>query len=115
MTEIKIPYQYPDSFTSITIDRKEYFLRFTYNHKFDYWVMGIYDVGKNPISVGMKLVPNYPINHYCKKDDSPTGIFSLISYVEKDAIGMEDVRNGRAELVYIAYNELPPGVRIYEE
>lgn len=115
VVEIKIPIQYNDSFSNITIDREEYILRFTYNVMFDYYVMGIYDKDERPISTGMKLVPNYPINHYTNKSNTPTGIFSLITFVDKEAVSTKEIKDKSAILVYIPYDELPEGVRIYEE
>ncbi len=115
MIYFKIPYQYTDSISGITIDRKEYMLRFTYNDKFDYWTIGIYDSKMNPLSIGMKIMPNYPLNHYCKKDNTPSGVFAAMTFVETETIGMKEVKEESVIMTYVPYDELSPSVRIYEE
>lgn len=115
MTYIKIPTQYNDSMSSVFLDRTRYFIRFTYNVVSDWWTMSLYDADRNPIITCLKLIPNYPMNHYCKSDNAPNGIFSLVSMVEKDVVSTSDIKNGLAYLVYIPYDELAENIKIYEE
>ena len=53
-----------DSISRLSIDGKEYGLRFTYNEKYDYWNFGLYDWNNNPIIAGVKIVPNFPLLHF---------------------------------------------------
>lgn len=115
MILIKVPYQYYDSYSRVVLERKEYLLRFTYNTVFDYWTMGIYDTDRNPLTSGMKLVPNFPLNHYLKKDNTPKGVFTVVCIANKDNIGKNDFENGNAGLVYVPLEELGEDVKIYEE
>jgi hypothetical protein len=115
MVLMQIPYQYNDSFSRVVLDRREYLLRFTYNNLFDYWTVGIYDINRNPIVAGMKVVPNYPLNHYNKIDNVPDGVLSAVSVVGGETIGMVDLENGRVGFVYIPFDELSEEVKEYEE
>ena len=115
MTIIQIPKQYKDSFSRVVLDRKEYLIRFTYNETFDYWVFGIYDLDRNPIASDMRIVPNYPLNHYNRSDDAPSGVFSAVSLSESDVIGSEELNSGDVGFVYIPYDELSKEVQEYEK
>jgi len=44
-----------DSVSTLSIDGKEYELRFTYNVKFDYWSFGLNDEKGNPIIYNNEL------------------------------------------------------------
>ena len=63
MLYIQVP-DMNDSVSTLSIDGKEYNLRFTYNEKYDYWSFGLYDEGEEPIIAMTRIVPNFPIFHY---------------------------------------------------
>ena len=93
-----------DSVSSLSIDGKEYGLRFTYNEKFDYWSFGLYDAQLNPIVAMTRIVPNFPIFHFYTSKDIPDGVFGCIS--DKDEVGRYAFKDKTAEFVYIPNTEL---------
>lgn len=93
-----------DSISMLSIDGKEYNLRFTYNEKYDYWSFGLYDENKEPIIAMTKIVPNFPIFHFYTETDIPQGIFGCLS--EKDTVGRYAFSDLTAEFVYIPLVEL---------
>jgi len=118
MVVIDIPYQYNDSFISTVLDRTIYILRFTYNTVFDYWTLGVYTQDREPICNGIKIVPNYPMNHYIKKDGMPNGIFTAVKdrgEIGEDGLSKEEIAEGEVHIYYIPFDELPAEVQIYEE
>ena len=93
-----------DSISALSIDEKEYGLRFTYNEKYDYWSFGLYDEDDIPIIAMTRIVPNFPILHFYTETDIPDGIFGCIS--DLDTVGRNAFIDGTAEFVYIPNSEL---------
>ena len=93
-----------DSLSMLSIDGKEYGLRFTYNEKYDYWSFGVYDATRNPIIAMTKIVPNFPLLQFYTSADLPDGIWGCISKTEN--VGRYAFRDKTAELVYIPNAEL---------
>ena len=48
MIYIEVP-DMNDSVSRITLSRKEYYIRFTYNPSYDYWSFGLYNMKMEPI------------------------------------------------------------------
>lgn len=96
-----------DSISSITIDEKQYLIRFTYNGTGDYWSFGILDNDNNPIVAMTKIVPKFPIMHFFNYTDLPDGIFGVLS--EEERITRESFNDGNAEFVYIPWSEVEEG------
>lgn len=103
MLYIKVP-DMNDSVSTISIDGKEYRLRFTYNEKFDYWSFGIQDGSGNPIVAMTRIVPNFPIMDYYTYAELPDGIFGCLSSSER--VGRQAFKDRTAEFVYIPNSEL---------
>ena len=93
-----------DSVSTLSIDGKEYGLRFTYNDKYDYWSFGLYDKDDKPIIAMTRIVPNFPILHYYTDSDIPSGIFGCVSDI--DSVGRYAFVNKTAEFIYIPNVEL---------
>lgn len=93
-----------DSISTLSIDGKEYGLRFTYNEKYDYWSFGLYDEDDNPIIAMTRIVPNFPIFHFYTDTNIPDGIFGCVSDIE--VVGRNAFINKTAEFVYIPNVEL---------
>lgn len=93
-----------DSISTLSIDGKEYGLRFTYNEKYDYWSFGLYDENDSPIIAMTRIVPNFPILHFYTDSDIPDGIFGCVSDSEK--VGRYAFVNKTAEFIYIPNVEL---------
>lgn len=93
-----------DSISSLSIDGKEYGLRFTYNEKYDFWNFGLYDEDDYPIIAMTRIVPNFPIFHFYTYKDMPDGIFGCVSDIDK--IGRNSFINNTARFIYISNTEL---------
>ncbi len=93
-----------DSISTLSIDGKEYGLRFTYNDKYDYWSFGLYDKDDKPIIAMTRIVPNFPILHFYTDSDIPYGIFGCVSDLEN--VGRYAFVNKTAEFIYIPNVEL---------
>lgn len=103
MLYIQVP-DMNDSVSTLSIDGKEYNLRFTYNEKYDYWSFGLYDEGEEPIIAMTRIVPDFPIFHYYTDSDIPDGIFGCLSDI--DTVGRNAFKDLTAEFVYIPNVEL---------
>lgn len=93
-----------DSFTRIVLDGDECLFRFSYNYTGGFWVMGIYQNENLPIVAGMKILPSFPVNWYFRQYvELPKGVLGVITKLDK--IGREDFVNGKAQFVYVTYDE----------
>ena len=103
MLYIEVP-DMNDSVSTLSIDGKEYRLRFTYNEKFDFWSFGLYDEDNEPIIAMTRIVPNFPIFHFYTDTDIPEGVFGCLSDIAE--VGRYAFVNKTAEFVYIPNVEL---------
>ena len=87
-----------DSVSRIALNGKQYQLRFTYNDTCGYWTFGLSDSLGNPIRVGIKIVPKMPLNLFCGTMDMPSGVFGVLTDLEK--IGRKDFASGKAKFIY---------------
>lgn len=88
-----------DSVSRVVLKGKQYQIRFTYNDTGGYWSFGLADSLGNPIRVGVKLVPQLPLNLFWGTDDMPLGVFAVLSELEK--VGRTDFIEGRAKFIFI--------------
>lgn len=101
--EITVPDE-NDSMSSVTLDQKLYYLRFTYNDTFDIWRLSVYDSKENPIIEGIKIVPSISLNMFCPSSAGlPKGLFFTMTNL--DRIGRNDFANGNAKFCYISYED----------
>ena len=77
-----------DSVSRIVLNDTAYLIRFTYNDTKDYWKFSLYDTQNEPIVLGVKIVPNFPLNVFYGVTDLPFGVFGVISKL--DRIGRND-------------------------
>lgn len=77
---------------------KDYQIRFTWNDTGGYWKFSVYDPQGQPIVVGIKIVPNFPINLFYGVTRLPTGVFAVMTKL--DRIGRKDFANGNATFVF---------------
>ncbi len=103
MLFIKVP-DMNDSMSTLSINEKEYILRFTYNESYDNWSFGLYDREKSPIIAMTKIVPNFPLLHYYTDTRLPDGVFGCLS--DTDKVGREAFKDKTAEFIYIPNSEL---------
>ena len=86
-----------DSISRIVLNGKQYQIRFTWNDKGGYWTFGLLDALGNPIAVGMKIVPRFPLNVF-HSVSLPIGVFGVMT--ELDKVGRTDFREGRACFIF---------------
>ena len=98
IVRIAVP-DHNDSFSRVVLDGVQYLVRFTYSAEADRWSFGLYTMQKEPIAVGVRIVPNFPLNLQIVSADFPKGVFG--AYSGNSFIGRDDFRNGRAEFAYI--------------
>ena len=95
-----------DSISRIALLGKQYQLRFTWNDTGGYWMFGILDYLGNPLSIGTKVVPNYPLNLFWGTNSTPLGVFAALTEV-KDATSIQrnDFVNQKARFIFIPANQ----------
>ena len=87
-----------DSISRIVLNGTAYLIRFTYNDTKDYWKFGLYTAQNEPILVGVKIVPGFPLNVFYGISELPDGIFGVIS--TKEHIGRNDFVDKKAKFVF---------------
>ena len=100
--QIEVP-DLNDSFSRIVLDRVQYLIRFTWNDTAGRWNFGLYTMMREPIAVGIRMVPRFPLNIQVVNGAFPTGVFGVYSDLEK--IGRSDFVEGRATFAYIPANQ----------
>ncbi len=93
-----------DSISRITLAKKEFLIRFTWNDTYGYWSYGLYDTEGNPIIHSTKIVPYSPLNHFYTSKNMPDGIFGCITKLK--SIGRKDFVNGAASFLFIPNADL---------
>ena len=88
-----------DSYSRVVLERKVYWIRFTYNSISDNWSFGIYSAHREPIAVGLRIVPSFLLNLQVVNNNFPPGDFAVSTGLER--IGRDDFNNGNAVFVYI--------------
>lgn len=96
-TIIEVP-DMNDSVSRIVLSKKAYLIRFTYNDTFDYWKFSLYDDQHKPIILGVKIVPNFPLNVFSGIAKLPDGVFGVFTKLTR--IGREDFLNQKAQFVF---------------
>lgn len=87
-----------DSVSRIVLNGTAYHIRFTYNDTGDYWKFGLYTTKDEPIVVGCKIVPNFPLNASYRESNLPSGVFCVVTKL--DRIGRQDFVNGKAKFYF---------------
>lgn len=101
-TEIIVP-DMNDSFSKVTIEGREYLLRFTWNDTKARWTFGVYTVMRDPIIQGIKLVPQFPVNIQYIDERLPAVMFGV--YTNLAAVGRYDFHNKKAIFAYVPVHE----------
>jgi hypothetical protein len=96
-TVIEVP-NMNDSVSRIVLNNTAYQIRFTWNDTGGYWKFGLYDAQSNPIVIGIKIVPQFPLNVFYGATKLPDGIFGVIS--KQKRIGRNDFQTGNAQFVF---------------
>ncbi len=93
-----------DSFVRVVLGGRECLLRFTFNTTYGYWSFGVYDQEEIPIVAMTKIVPNSPLTFFYENRDLPSGVFGVITDLEK--VGRNDFINGKALFAFIPFEDL---------
>lgn len=88
-----------DSVSRITLLGTQYQIRFTYNDTGGYWYFGLYDSLGNPIRIGVKIVPQFPLNLFWGTNQMPLGVLGVLT--ELDSVGRNDFVEGKAKFIFI--------------
>ena len=101
-TIIEVP-DLNDSMSRIVLNGTVYIIRFTYNDTGDYWKFGLYNSLQEPIIIGIKIVPRFPLNVFYGVSKLPDGVFGVKTNL--DRIGRYDFKEGRAEFIFCPTEE----------
>ena len=96
-TTIEVP-DMNDSVSRIVLNGVAYQIRFTWNDTGGYWKFSVYDPQSQPIVVGIKIVPRFPINLFYGVTRLPSGVFGVMTKL--DRIGRRDFVDGNATFVF---------------
>ncbi len=96
-TVIEVP-DMNDSISRIVLSGVEYQIRFSYNDTYDYWKFSLYNSQREPIALGIKIVPSFPLNVFYGVTKLPDGVFGIITKL--DRIGRNDFVNGSAKFIF---------------
>ena len=88
-----------DSLSRVVLKSTAYYIRFTYDDTNDHWKFGLYASLKNPISIGIKIVPNFPLNLFSGYMKFPSGIFG--AFTKLDRIGRNDFKDRKARFAFV--------------
>lgn len=87
-----------DSISRIVLAGTAHLIRFTYNDTGDYWKFSLYNAQNEPIVLGIKIVPRFPLNVFYGVTKLPNGVFGVMSKL--DRIGRKDFVDGKAQFVF---------------
>ena len=88
-----------DSYSRVVLDGVQYLIRFTWNEAAGRWSFGLYTMQREPIAIGIRLVPRFPLNLQIVDDRFPAGVFGV--YSDFDSIGRDSFVKGEAAFSYI--------------
>lgn len=103
-TIIEVP-DMNDSMSRVVLAGTQYLIRFSYNDTCDYWKFSLYNSQREPIVLGIKIVPRFPLNVFYGVTKLPNGVFGVIS--KKGRIGRHDFADGSAQFIFcpVAFKE----------
>ena len=102
ITEISVP-DHNDSFSRVVLDGVQYQIRFTWNETAKRWSFGLYTMQREPIAVGIRLVPRFPLNLQIVDERIPMGVFGV--YSDLKSVGRYDFLEGKAIFTYTSRKE----------
>ena len=98
--KISVP-DHNDSFSRVVLDGVQYQIRFTWNEAAGRWSFGLYTMQKEPVTVGIRLVPRFPLNLQVVDERLPRGVFGV--YSDNEVVGRGDFLDGSATFAYIPH------------
>lgn len=97
-TIIEVP-DMNDSTSRITLRGRQYQIRFTWNDTGGFWTFGLLDALGAPLLIGVRIVPQFPLNLFYGTQELPVGVFAALTDLE--SIGRSDFLNGKAQFAFI--------------
>lgn len=88
-----------DSISKISLLGTQYQLRFTWNEACQCWSFGLLDALGDPLAIGIKIIPNFPLNLFCGAQWFPKGFFAALTKAER--IGRKDFVTESAKFVFV--------------
>ena len=85
---------------SVELDGDSFILKFSWNGRFNRWMLGIYDADENPIKTGLPLHINWDVFGRFADDDLPQGLLMLYDTTGGNEECGEDELGGRCKLLY---------------
>jgi len=96
--QIAVP-DFNDSFSRVILDGKLYHIRFTWNDTSRRWSFGLYTMQREPLAVGLRMVPSFPLNIQIVDERMPSGTFGV--YSDRESVGRRDFIEGKAVFAYL--------------
>ena len=90
-----------DSVSRVTLNEKQYLIRFTYNYYADRWSFSVYTLMQEPLAVNLRIVPDFPLNLHVSDRRFPAGFFA--AYTDRQTIGRDDFVNGNAHFAFMSF------------
>jgi len=101
-TIIEIP-NMNDSFSVVALRDKLYQLRTTWNETAQRWSYGLYTINREPIAIGIRMIPNFFMDMQIVDDAFPRGYFFVQSSF--DEIKRYDFMAGLATFVFVYWSK----------
>lgn len=101
-TIIEVP-DLNDSMSRVVLNGKAYQIRFTWNEAGGFWKFGLYDTQSQPIVIGIKIVPRFPMNLFYGVTDLPSGVFGVMTKLEH--ISRNDFIDEKAKFIFCPAEE----------
>lgn len=95
--KIGVP-DFDDSISLASIGKNLCRLRFRWDAVGEYWELGVYDQDFNPVFLGVKMVPNFPLNLFSGHEEFSEGYF----YVEtnENRLNRDSFKSGLASFYF---------------
>ena len=87
-----------DSISLATIGKNICRLRFRWDTVGDYWELGVYDKDFNPLFLGVKIVPRFPLNLFSGHEEFGNGYFYVNTNEER--LTRDSFKNGLAVFLF---------------
>lgn len=89
----------------VTLDRVSYKLKFTWNHRCEFWSLDVLDSADNILIAGVKIVLDFDILRRYSKTELPHGVLLAI----REGLGLDNLKfdelGNNANIIYITEAE----------
>lgn len=88
-----------DSVSKVVLLGTQYQIRFTWNDTGQFWSLGLLTSLGEPLLLGLRIVPNYPLNLFYCTENLPQGFFAALT--RQETISRSDFTDGTAQFVFV--------------